>query len=153
MARVVRRRPIAAAPAEIWRVVSDPHHLPRWWPDTKRVENVSGDGEELTWTQVLGTRGGRGVRADYRCVGYAEAEVFDFVQTIAGTPFEKHLRGLEVAIALRPGEDGGTEVEMARDMRLRGMSRLGSPLMRRGSGRILEEALDGLESVTGGSGA
>lgn len=151
MARIARSRQIAAAPAEVWRAAADPHHLPRWWPETKRVENVSGEGEGLSWTQVLGTRGGRSVRADYRCVEYAEGERFHFEQTIDGTPFEKHLRGLEVEIALSPGEGGGTEVEVARDMRLRGMSRLGSPLMRRGSGRILEQALDGLESVTGGS--
>jgi uncharacterized protein YndB with AHSA1/START domain len=151
VARIARSRRIAAAPVEVWRVAADPHHLPRWWPETKRVENVSGEGEDLSWTQVLGTRGGRSVRADYRCVGYTEGEHIQFEQTIDGTPFEKHLRGLEVEIALSPGADGGTEVEVARDMRLRGMSRLGSPLMRRGSGRILEQALDGLESVTGGT--
>lgn len=114
------------------------------------MENVSGEAGGLSWTQVLGTRGGRGVRADYRCVGYADRKRFDFEQTIAGTPFEKHLRGLEIEIAISPGEGGGTEVELARDMRLRGMSRLGSPLMRRGSGRILEQALGGLENVTSG---
>ncbi|MFN2612700.1 MAG: SRPBCC family protein [Solirubrobacterales bacterium] len=148
---MVRRRRLDASPAGIWRVVSDPHHLPRWWPETKRVENVSGEGEELTWTQVLGTRGGRGVRADYRCVGYADGERFDFEQTVTGTPFEKHLRGLEIEVALTPGENGTTEVSLARDMRLRGISRLGSPLMRRGSGRILEEALEGLANVTSAS--
>ena len=35
--------------------------------------------------------------------------------------------------------------------RLRGMSRLGSPMMRHGQGAILDEALDGIErALTGG---
>ncbi len=47
-------------------VVTDPYHLPRWWPNTQRVENVSeGDPADRSWTQVLVTRDGRGVRADY----------------------------------------------------------------------------------------
>ena len=32
------------APAEdLWEVVRDPHHLPRWWPRVQRVEDVDGD--------------------------------------------------------------------------------------------------------------
>ncbi len=144
MARVSRRRTIAAAPAEIWSTVADPHHLPRWWPETQRVENVTGSGEDLSWTQVLGTRGGRGVRADYRCLASEEGKHFAFEQTIEGTPFAKHLRRLRIEIGLSPAK-GGTEVAMTRDMRLSGMSRLGAPMMRRGSSRIIEKALDGLE--------
>ena len=51
MARAVRRRRIAAPPSAIWAVVADPYHLPRWWPNTQRVENVSGSGEDGSWTQ------------------------------------------------------------------------------------------------------
>jgi uncharacterized protein YndB with AHSA1/START domain len=150
VARVVRRRRIAAAPAEVWRVVSDPHHMPRWWPGTKRVENVSGEREGLSWTQVLGTRGGRGVRADYRCLRFDDDERFAFEQQLDGTPFAKHLRAMTMELELAPAE-GGSEVSLSRDMRLRGLSRLGSPLMSRGAGRILNDALAGLDSVVTGA--
>jgi len=38
--RVTRKRTIAAPVAEVWRLVSDPYNLPRWWPRVGRVENV-----------------------------------------------------------------------------------------------------------------
>ena len=41
MPRVTRKRRLAAPAHEVWRIVSDPYHLPRWWPRTQRVENVS----------------------------------------------------------------------------------------------------------------
>jgi hypothetical protein len=40
---------------------------------------------------------------------------------------------------------------MALDRQLRGLSRLGSPMMRRAIGRTLNEALDGLETVATGT--
>ena len=75
MPRVVRRRRLPATAQEIWSVISDPYHLPRWWPRTQRVENVTGgDGTGRRWTQVLETRDGRGVRADYQCTSAASGE-------------------------------------------------------------------------------
>ena len=70
MPRVTRRRRLDAPPGRIWPVVSDPYHLPRWWPRTQRVENVTEGGGDRgrKWTQVLETRDGRAIRADYRCV-------------------------------------------------------------------------------------
>ena len=111
-----------------------------------RVENVEGDpgGEGSQWTKVLGTAEGRGVRADFRCIDATEGEVFAWEQQIPGTPFERHLRRYEVEIGLRDGE-GGTEVSLSAAQTLRGMSRLGSPMMRRGQGALLDEALDGIE--------
>jgi len=41
------------------------------------------------------------------------------------------------------------QVQIASVQTLRGMSRLGSPLMRRGQGAILDEALDGIEQKCG----
>ncbi|MGH2855564.1 MAG: SRPBCC family protein, partial [Solirubrobacteraceae bacterium] len=35
-----RTRTIAAPAGEVWELVSDPHHLPRWWPRVARVEGV-----------------------------------------------------------------------------------------------------------------
>jgi uncharacterized protein YndB with AHSA1/START domain len=146
VARVTRKRTVAAPRGEVWALVSDPYSLPRWWPRTARVENVEqrGSGRRSHWTQVLETAEGRGVRADFRCVSAAEGERYVWEQELAGTPFAKHLRGSRVEIGL--GERGeGTEVRLSSEQQLRGMSRLGGILMRRGQGAILDEALDGIE--------
>jgi uncharacterized protein YndB with AHSA1/START domain len=144
--KITRRRTIAASPDDVWGLVSDPYNLPRWWPRTMRVENVERTkaGKRSQWTKVLETAQGRGVRADYRCVSSAERERYIWEQQIEDTPFERHLRSSGVEIALRPAEDG-TEVSLTSSQRLRGLSRLGSPMMRRGQGEILKEALDGME--------
>jgi len=153
MARVSRRRTVSAPPGEVWALVSDPYSLPRWWPRTTRVENVDAKdgGRRSEWTKVLETAEGRGVRADYRCLSAAENERYIWEQQIEGTPFERHLRSSRVEIALRD-EGGATEVRLTSEQTLRGMSRLGSVLMRRGQGAILDEALDGIErAMTGHS--
>jgi uncharacterized protein YndB with AHSA1/START domain len=130
--------------AEVWELISDPYSLARWWPRTMRVESVEGEGADVQWTKVLGTAEGRGVRADFRCRERIEGERFGWEQMIEGTPFERHLRRYEVDISLGAAESG-TEVTIAAAQALRGLSRLGSPMMRRGQGALLEEALDGLE--------
>ena len=150
MPRVVRRRRIAASAQEIWSVISDPYHLPRWWPRTTRVENVSPvEGKGRRWTQVLQTRDGRGVRADYRCISAAAGERYVFEQELEDTPFEGIMRRAATEIRLSP-QDGETEVTLASEQRLKGLSRLGSPMMRRATRRTLSEALKGLERAVGG---
>jgi uncharacterized protein YndB with AHSA1/START domain len=149
VARVTRRRTVGAPVGDVWKLVSDPYNLPRWWPRTGRVENVSADGGRRTrWTQVLETAEGRGVRADYRCVSSAEGERYVWEQELEGTPFERHLKASRVEVGLRE-RDEGAEVTLAAVQTLKGMSRLGSPLMRRGQGAILDEALDGIERALG----
>lgn len=112
-----------------------------------RVENVVGEqgGENSQWTTVLETAEGRGVRADFRCSDAAEGERYAWEQQVAGTPFERHLRRSGVEVALR--EDGGeaTEVSLLATQTLRGLSRLGSPMMRGAQRKILNGALDGIE--------
>lgn len=110
------------------------------------MENVEGKsgGRRSQWTKVLETAEGRGVRADYRCLSSAENERYVWEQELEGTPFARHLRSSRVEIALRP--DGkGTQVDISSVQSLRGLSRLGSLMMRRGQGATLEEALDGIE--------
>ncbi|HET9198306.1 MAG TPA: SRPBCC family protein [Solirubrobacterales bacterium] len=149
MASVTRTRTFAAPVGEIWKLVADPYNLPRWWPRTGRVENVAGDGGRRTrWTQVLETAEGRGVRADFRCVSSAEGERYVWEQELEGTPFERHLKASRVEVWLR-GKDGGTEVGLTEEQALKGMSKLGSPLMRRARGEMLDEALDGIERALG----
>jgi uncharacterized protein YndB with AHSA1/START domain len=146
MPRVTRKRTIAAPVGEVWKLVSDPYSLPRWWPRTGRVENVEqkSGGRRSQWTKVLETAQGRGVRADFRCLSAAEDERYVWEQELEGTPFAKHLRSSRVEIGLRRREER-TEVSIASVQTLRGMSRMGSPMMRHGQRAILEEALDGIE--------
>ena len=149
MPRVIRKRTIPAEPGAIWHLISDPYNLPRWWPRTVRVEGVEGDGAGAQWTNVLGTAEGRGVRADYRCTDSADGERYAWEQRVEETPFARHLRGSSIEVELRPSDEG-TEVSLSSSQALRGLSRLGAPMMRRGQAATLEEALDGIERALGG---
>jgi uncharacterized protein YndB with AHSA1/START domain len=148
MSRTTRKRLVAASSGEVWRLVSDPYSLPRWWPRTGRVENVDvkPGGKRTQWTKVLETAEGRGVRADFRCVSSAECERYVWEQELEGTPFERHLKSLRVEIGMRERDDG-TEVSLTEEQTLKGMSKLGSPLMRRARSAVLDEALDGIEAA------
>jgi uncharacterized protein YndB with AHSA1/START domain len=153
MPRISRRRHIEASPDAVWRLISDPYNLPRWWPRTVRVENVeqTSAGKRSQWTKVLETSEGRGVRADYRCLSSAEGERYVWEQQLGDTPFDRILRSSVLEIGLAP-DDGGTAVELTSRQTLRGMSRLGSPMMRRATGDTLDEALDGIERALVGEG-
>jgi uncharacterized protein YndB with AHSA1/START domain len=146
MPRTTRKRLIDAPAAEVWQLVSDPYNLPRWWPRTARVENVDAKpgGKRTQWTKVLQTSEGRGVRADFRCVSSAERERYVWEQELEGTPFERHLRALRVEVGMRE-RDAATEVSLTEEQTLKGMSKLGSPLMRKARREALDQALDGIE--------
>lgn len=148
MPNVARRRVIETPVESMWALVSDPYHLPRWWPRAVRVENVrQGSGKKRSqWTTVLSTDAGRTVRADFRCLSSAANERFVWEQELADTPFERILRSWVLEIHLKPAGKG-TEVELRSRQALRGLSRLGAPMMRRATGRTLNEALDGLEEA------
>jgi uncharacterized protein YndB with AHSA1/START domain len=151
MPRVARTRTISAPRDRVWEVVADPHHLPRWWPRTVRVEDVRqvGSGKRSRWTTVLGTERGRGVRADYRCTSAAAGERYVWEQDIEGTPFSRILRTASLEIELVDGGDARTRVRLTSQERLRGLSRLGSPMMRMATRRRLDAALDGIERAVG----
>jgi uncharacterized protein YndB with AHSA1/START domain len=143
--RVSRSRVIAAAPGRVWELVSDPHSLPRWWPRTLRVEDVRDAGSKRAhWTAVLETERGTGVRADFHCVGSTNGVRYAWAQEIEGTPFERILRSSELEIGLDHHDDA-TRVTLTSDEALRGLSRLGSTMMRGASRRRLEDALEGIE--------
>ena len=148
MPRITRSRTVEAPVAEVWKLVSDPYSLPRWWPRVGRVENVEvkPGGRRSQWTKVLETAEGRGVRADYRCLSAAENERYVWEQQLEGSPFAKHVRSSVVEIGLRPAGEK-TEVSLAYDQAMRGMSRMGAPMMRRAQGEILDEALAGIEAA------
>jgi uncharacterized protein YndB with AHSA1/START domain len=144
---------IDAPPEKVWDLVSDPHHLPRWWPRTGRVEDVRQvtAGRRSRWTTVLETERGRGVRADYKCTSAAVGERYVWEQDIEGTPFERILRSAVLEIHLKAQNASDTVVTLVANERLRGLSRLGSPMMRRAIRRRLDEALDGLQRALGGN--
>jgi hypothetical protein len=83
-------------------------------------------------------------------VSAAKDERYIFEQLTEDTPFAGFLRSARTEIALEP-EDGSTKVTLAADHRLRGLSRLGAPMMRRATGRTLAEALRGLERALTGA--
>lgn len=145
---MTRTRTVGAPVGDVWKLVSDPYNLPRWWPRTARVENVDlkPGGNRTQWTKVLQTSEGRSVRADFRCVSSAEGERYAWEQDLAGTPFERHLKALRVEVGLRE-RDSATEVSLTEEQSLKGMSKLGSPLMRRARRDVLDEALDGIEGA------
>ncbi|CAN5158905.1 hypothetical protein BH24ACT23_BH24ACT23_01760 [soil metagenome] len=153
MPKVSRARTIQAAPARVWDLVSDPHNLPRWWPKVIRVEDVTGKGNRARWTAVLETERGRGVRADYRCVDAASERNYAWAQDIADTPFERILRESVMAVEIKPDGDGA-RVRLTSVESLRGLSRLGSGMLRGAARRRLDEALDGMDlALVGGDGA
>jgi len=166
-ARAHRR--IAAPAEELWSVVSDPHHLPRWWPRVTRVEDVR-DG---AFTEVMKTKKGKTVRADYELVHVDEAaRTVRWEQTIEGTPFAAALSHSETELLLEPVRpDAGsmsagppaTDVTIelrqelsgraprsagARSPRL-GIEPWGARLVRKAAQATIEEALMGLERISG----
>jgi uncharacterized protein YndB with AHSA1/START domain len=137
----------------VWEVVSDPYHMPRWWPDVKRVEAVEAD----RFTQVFTTRKGRAVRMDFRLLaseppgpGAEEPGRRAWEQELAGTPFERVLGEAVTEVVLEPAGER-TLVTIAHTQRLRGLSRTGGFLLRRATRSRVDQALRGLEEVVTGS--
>jgi uncharacterized protein YndB with AHSA1/START domain len=139
-----RTRTLATDQQRVWEVIEDPYQMPRWWPKVKRMEAV----EEERWTQVLMTRKGRPVRADFHLLESEPPRRRRWEQEVTGTPFERVLNESVVEIVLEPA-DHGTRVTIAQRQKLRGYSRTGGFLLRRATKAILDEALDGLERIVG----
>jgi uncharacterized protein YndB with AHSA1/START domain len=130
------------APLErVWKVVSDPYSLPRWWPRVRRVEEVTESG----WTTVLMSDRGKPIRADYTLAESRPMELLEWHQELEETPFERMLSLSRLVIELDGDEESGpTTVALRSTERLRGLARLGSPMVRRATRRRLEQALQQL---------
>jgi uncharacterized protein YndB with AHSA1/START domain len=139
---VVRNRTIAAPRHVVWELVSDPYHLPRWWPNIARVEDVSGE----AWTTVATSPRGRNVRFDYTRVYAEEPNRLVWRQELAQTPFERYFREALTGVVLDSASDG-TRVELRMVRKLRGLARFGSLQMRRAMRRELDTALEHLDQV------
>ena len=147
MPRVSRARELRASPETVWDLVSDPHHLPRWWPTVQRVEEASA----AAWTKVLRTPRGKTVRADYTRVSAAPPERLVWQQEVDESPFERILAGATTEIDIEAATGGGARVRITTDLKLRGLSRFGGFMVSRATKRQLSEALDGLQRATDGA--
>ena len=141
---VRRERTMPAAPADVWRVVSDPARLPQWWPGVSRVEEASPE----AWTKVLTSPKGKSVRADYTRLEAEESRRLLWRHEVEESPFERILAQSTTEIVLEP-EDGRTRVEIAVSQRPRGWARLSPFQLRAAATRQVEGALEGLERVLG----
>ena len=144
MASSWRSRVLPASQQELWELIADPHHMPRWWPGVTRMEGVESD----RFTQVHKTKRGRAVRIDFRVIESDPPWARAWEQEIAGTPFERVLNESVTEVRLEP-VDGGTEVTIGQVQKLRGYSRTGGVLLKRATRSKLDEALDGLERILG----
>ena len=138
-----RHRTLSAGPEDVWRVVGDPHHLPRWWPRVRRVEAVDHD----RWTQVFVTTKGTPVRADYRLLESEPPRRRRWGQELEDSPFERLLGEAVTEVRLEPAGEAATRVTIELRQKLRGFARLGGFLVRRATRRLLDQALDGLSAA------
>lgn len=142
--KVQRSRTLAAPPEAVWKVVSDPWTLPRWWPRTQRVEDVRPQG----WTSVLASDRGKSLRADWTVTENVSGRCRTWEQELEGTPFERIFTRNAVSVAVSPAsEDGSSEVVFTVDQTLRGWARLAPFLVRKAMRTQLDEALDGLTGI------
>src|SRR3954463_10284517 len=91
-----RSRTVADVPERVWQTVSDPYHLPRWWPRVERVENVTDE----HFTEVLTTERGRSVRADFRIADSRAPQHRAWEQELAGSPFERIMMASRTEVRL-----------------------------------------------------
>ena len=146
MPRISRARTVPAPRDEVWEVVVDPYHLPRWWPRVERVEEVSGS----AWTKVMMSSRGRAVRSDFTRVETDAPNRMLWRQEVDESPFERLLSESTIEVALEPEGEGRTRVRLTAEQALRGKTRFGGVMVRRATRRNLDEALRGLQRAFGG---
>ena len=139
MPTVTCSRSIPAVQAELWELLSDPHHQPRWWPNVERMEAV-GDGG---FTQVLKTKRGKPIRADFAIVERHPPWMVVWEQQLPGTPFARVLSESVMQVNLEPA-GGATLVTLSHRLKPRGYSRTGGFLIGRDTSKQLERLLDGI---------
>jgi uncharacterized protein YndB with AHSA1/START domain len=142
VATTVRSRRIDAPAESVWGIVSDPHHLPRWWPDVTRVEDVSAG----RFTTVIPTKRGKPVRLDYRVTESAAPARHAWAQDLEGTPFERLLVAWTTTVVLEP-EGRACRVTLEERQQLKGSFRAGMLLQRRPARRRVDTALASLAAL------
>jgi uncharacterized protein YndB with AHSA1/START domain len=140
MPEVTRERTVSAPQERVWELVSDPYYLPRWWPATARVEDVTDD----AWTSVLKTQRGATVRADFTRTERMPQRRVAWRQELEESPFERVFSAAETEVGLEADGESATRVALTTREGLRGRYRLGGWLVRRAARRRLDEALRGI---------
>lgn len=143
MATTSRSRELDAPLEDVWRLVADPYHLPRWWPGVTRVQDV----RQESFTQVVATKRGRPMRLDFRVTQSVPLERRSWSQSLPGTPFERLLDAWSTSITLIGVGQDRTLVTIEEVQQLRGSFRLGLPLQRRPARRRVDQALAGLAEL------
>jgi uncharacterized protein YndB with AHSA1/START domain len=133
---------VPASPERVWKVVSDPHHMSRWWPEVVRVEGVEDD----CFTHVFTSQRGRTVRADYFVTESERPHRLVWEQELEGTPFERVLGQCVTTLELEPDGEG-TLVTLELLQKTRGYNRTGGFMLKRAAGQKLDQALDGLAAI------
>ena len=149
MAVSQRTRTLPASQQELWELIADPHHMPRWWPGVTRMEGV----EEDRLTQVFKTRRGHTVRADFRVLTPTRRGRAPGSRRSPGPRSSASCTSRSSRSGSRPAGSGATEVTIVQQQKLRGYSRTGGFLLRRAARDKLDEALDGLERICRGAAA
>ncbi len=140
-----RTRTVDAPAGEVWELISDPNHLPRWWPRVTRVESVERD----AFTKVYASRNGRLVRADFQMEADERALTLRWEQRVEDTPFARVLKAAHTELRLEAA-GSSTTVTIELRQKLRGLfANLGASRVRSAAGKMLDEALDGLERIVG----
>jgi hypothetical protein len=97
---------------------------------------------------VLLSDRGKPIRADYTLAEARPMELLEWHQELEETPFERMLSASRIVIELqRDEEEGATAVVLRSTERLRGLARLGSPMVRRATRKRLAQALEQLGEV------
>jgi uncharacterized protein YndB with AHSA1/START domain len=131
---------IPAEQPRVWELLCDLRRRPRWWPGLSRVEGVTG----AQWTEVFQTRQGKAMRLDFRLLGVDPPRRIEWEQQLAGTPFARMLAESHTEVLLE-ADGTATLVTITQRQKLRGYSKTGGVLLRRGTAKRLEGALAGLE--------
>jgi len=138
-----RETVVAAGIQELWGVVGDPAQLPRWWPGVTRVEEATPD----SWTAVLASPRGKVVRADYTRVEAVPGERLVWRQEVEGSPFERILASAFTTISLSADGERASRVAIALEQTPRGWARFAPMQFRAAGSRLVQGALDGLQSL------
>jgi uncharacterized protein YndB with AHSA1/START domain len=141
---VRRERTVAADPAEVWSVVSDPARLPQWWPGVARVEEATPE----AWTNVLTSPKGKTVRADYTRLEADDRRRLVWRHEVEESPFERILARSTTEIVLAPAGEG-TRVEIAVSHQPRGWARLSPFQLRAAATTQVQGALQNLARLLG----
>lgn len=141
--RTRRSRVVNAPRHEVWELVGDPYHHPRWWPRVERVEGVSSRG----WTNALLSSRGNTVRTDWVVEVNEEPTRRVWAQELDNTPFARLFKRNAIEARLEHSDDGGTRVTLAYHQQPRGLARVMPFLVKGPMGKQLDEALTNLAAV------